>query len=146
MHMLQRACIKNSCKLVIKRESLNVIPFHTHDNVLTPTLMRIWCLGTCLSCWSEFGIYSTATLDNWQFLIKLNIDLSLSQIFYVYVFIQEKTYPQKYCTRIFTAEFPLRLSGLRTQLEPMRLRVGSLASHSELRIWCCCDCGIGHQL
>ena len=45
-------------------------------------------------------------------------------------------------TRMRKEEFPLRLSGLRTQLVSMRIRVQSLASLSGLRIWHCY--GVGH--
>ena len=35
-------------------------------------------------------------------------------------------------------EFPLWLSGLRTQQVSMRMQVQSMAALSGLRIWCCC--------
>ena len=43
-------------------------------------------------------------------------------------------------------EFPLWLSGLRTQLVSMRMRVPSLALLGGLRIWRGCVCSVGRQV
>ena len=48
---------------------------------------------------------------------------------------------------VYSSEFPLWLSGLRTQLVSLRMCVWSLASLwlTGLRIQCCTSCGMGHR-